>query len=160
MRMVPAVRLAQAEFARSVASMLSGEGAARYGGRWNHPGTRIVYLAETLSMAALEQLVHLRLRRALEGYRVLRLELPQASVFNLDPADLPKDWRAHGVCDATRTIGDSWVAARASLALRVPSTVIPAEHNILLNPAHPDMASVVLGEIEPIVFDARLESAN
>jgi len=36
-----------------------GEGAWRFGGRWNSRGTRTVYTSATLSLAALETLVHL-----------------------------------------------------------------------------------------------------
>lgn len=36
-----------------------GEGAYRFGGRWNTPGTRIMYTASTLPLALLEVLVHL-----------------------------------------------------------------------------------------------------
>src|SRR5450830_1170676 len=34
-----------------------GEGARRYGGRWNSPGAAVVYAAEHLSLACLEVLV-------------------------------------------------------------------------------------------------------
>ncbi len=37
----------------------SGEGARRYGGRWNHRGTAVVYVADSLSLAALELFVHI-----------------------------------------------------------------------------------------------------
>jgi RES domain-containing protein len=36
-----------------------GEGAWLFGGRWNSRGTRMVYTSITLSLAALETLVHL-----------------------------------------------------------------------------------------------------
>jgi RES domain-containing protein len=39
--------------------MLDGEGAKRYGGRWNEWGTAVVYLGGTLSLVALETFVHL-----------------------------------------------------------------------------------------------------
>jgi RES domain-containing protein len=44
----------------------------------------------------------------------------------------------------------------AALALRVPSAVIPAETNVLLNPRHPDMARVRVVSIETFAFDRRL----
>ena len=37
---------------------MDGEGAFLYGGRWNNPGARIVYLAETRALAAMEILTH------------------------------------------------------------------------------------------------------
>ncbi|MFM7805220.1 MAG: RES family NAD+ phosphorylase, partial [Verrucomicrobiota bacterium] len=36
-----------------------GEGAWRFGGRWNSRGTQVVYTSGTRSLAALETLVHL-----------------------------------------------------------------------------------------------------
>ena len=36
-----------------------GEGSRRFGGRWNHKGVAVVYLSDTLSLAALEQFIHL-----------------------------------------------------------------------------------------------------
>ena len=38
----------------------SGEGARRFGGRWNSPGVAVVYLSEHQSLAALEIFVHLQ----------------------------------------------------------------------------------------------------
>ena len=37
---------------------LDGEGARLYGGRWNSPGTAMVYAATHIALALLEQLVH------------------------------------------------------------------------------------------------------
>lgn len=44
----------------------------------------------------------------------------------------------------------------SSLALIVPSRVIPLERNVLLNPRHPAMAEVTVALTEPFVFDDRL----
>ena len=47
-------RIAKSEQAGSVEDMLSGEGAARYGGRWTPKGVPAVYCSENSSLAALE----------------------------------------------------------------------------------------------------------
>jgi len=44
----------------------------------------------------------------------------------------------------------------STLALSVPSRVIPLERNVLLNPRHPAMAEVKVALTEPFVFDDRL----
>ena len=41
------------------ATALIGEGARLNGGRWNSPGTTVVYTSGSLALAALENLVHL-----------------------------------------------------------------------------------------------------
>jgi len=37
---------------------LSGEGSRLYGGRWNHKGAAVIYTSESISLAAMEVLVH------------------------------------------------------------------------------------------------------
>lgn len=156
MSKIAAFRLADPAYARSPAQMLSGEGALLHGGRWNSPGTRVVYLAQSLSLAAFELLVHLQRSQALRHFRVLRVELPEDGVFDVDPTELPADWNAVTGSAGTRELGDAWVASLASVALRVPSIVIPGEYNYLLNPAHEDFAQVVYGEIQGFMYDPRI----
>jgi RES domain-containing protein len=36
----------------------SGDGARRYGGRWNSKGYRAIYMADSLALATLEIMVH------------------------------------------------------------------------------------------------------
>ena len=50
-------RVAKARHAHNPQTMLSGEGAREWGGRFNSPGVRAVYYASTLSLAALKILV-------------------------------------------------------------------------------------------------------
>ena len=66
--------------------MLSGEGAARYGGRWSPKGMRAVYCSENSSLAALEVLVNLARPSAFPGYRVLDLDAPDESIVAVPAA--------------------------------------------------------------------------
>ena len=43
--------------ARFAATAFSGEGARRYGGRWNPPGCEVVYTAQSPALALLELMV-------------------------------------------------------------------------------------------------------
>jgi RES domain-containing protein len=40
--------------------------------------------------------------------------------------------------------------------LYVPSAVVPGEHNVLINPSHPDMKQVKILDVEVYKFDKRL----
>ena len=126
---------------------LSGEGARKYGGRWNSPGRPVVYLAEHPALAALEVLVHLDLTASLlpDDYVLLRVELPDEPPGHV--AAVPDDPRA---------AGDRWLRDAATAVLRVPSVIIPTTTNILLNPLYTNAAATRITDKEPFVFDERL----
>ena len=50
----------------------------------------------------------------------------------------------------------SWLKSGRSAVLSMPSAVVPAERNYLLNPGHPDFARIVMGEPEALDTDFRL----
>ncbi len=143
--------------ARYAASALDGGGAKTFGGRWNSPGTAVLYASVSIALAALELLVHLGRGEVLSSYRLFTLTLPDQAALTLDDGALPADWRVDPAPKSTATIGDRWVAAGPSVALLIPSTVIPREQNILLNPGHPGFAAIADGAAdEPFGFDPRL----
>lgn len=134
----------------------SGEGARLFGGRWNTPGTALVYTSSSLSLAALETLVHADRGRFERDYVTFKLELPEALVLMLSDRDLPDDWRARPSSEGAQRIGNAWAAAQASVALSVPSVIVPSERNYLLNPLHPRFAELVIEPPAPFRFDERL----
>jgi len=142
--------------AKREATALSGEGAAKYPGRWNSAGRRVVYLGESRSLAALEALVHtedLSLLSAI-SWIVIPVEFDDALVS--EPGILPADWRSVPPVNATRQLGDTWIDGQLSVALRVPSVVTKGEFNYLLNPGHRDFVRVKMGAPEPFHFDKRI----
>lgn len=136
----------------------TGIGARLYGGRWNSPGTAVIYLAQSQALAALEMLVHLEAADALRHYQVCAVTFPETLVQRVDPATLPTTWRRDPPPRKLQRLGDAWVAAAGSAILQVPSAVVPAESNFLLNPAHPDFPRVTIARPQPFRFDRRLLS--
>jgi RES domain-containing protein len=134
----------------------SGGGARKYGGRWNSPGTAVVYTSETQSLAVLEMLVHLDGPYLLQEYVLIGVEIEESSLQDVDPSRLPSNWKTDPGPPALRKIGDEWVLAGSSVALRVPSILVPAERNVLLNPVHPDFLQVTIGKPVAFTVDPRL----
>ena len=132
----------------------SGEGARRFGGRWNSPGVAVVYLSEHQSLAALEIFVHIQPLAPREKFLAYLVEW-DASLME-EPKKLPADWRASPPGPATMQIGDEWVREGRSVVLAVPSAIVPAERNFLLNPAHPKFRQLRLHKPVEFAFDPRL----
>lgn len=150
--MPTAWRIVKRKYARDA---FIGEGSRIYGGRWNNPGTPLVYTSESQSLAALELLVHLESADLLFYYVAYEITFDTALVANLDSA-LSKGWDADPIPSKDRALGDSWARAGRSAILRVPSTLIHSEHNYILNPRHPKFAKIRIGKQAPFRVHPRL----
>ncbi len=82
------------------------------------------------------------------------LEIPDDLVTEL--GELPKGWNDFPYSEDARKAGDRWIQQSESVAMLVPSAVLPKERNILINPAHARFASIRIGDPEPGAFDKRL----
>ena len=136
----------------------SGDAARIRGGRWNSKGTRIVYTADYPAAAILEQLVQVSSVASLPIYNLFCVTLPETIVSVVESKTLPATWRDPGRDPAVQAIGDAWVAGRTSLALQVPSAIAPHHVSYLLNPAHPDFATLTIAPPERFALDPRLLS--
>lgn len=138
------------------ATAMSGEGARLFGGRWNRVGTPMVYCASALSLCALEILVHsATLPR---GFVAIRVEAPlDSTVERWDLASLPANWRDMPAPEGLAERGSEWARSGRTLLLEVPSTIVPHETNVLVNPLHPDARRLIIGAPQPFPFDSRLK---
>ena len=141
---------------RHSANAFDGEGARLFGGRWNSPGVAVVYVASSRSLAALEMAVHLDRSTLLSSFVLIPCEFDDRFVTSVPRDTLPIDWRRDPPPPRLAEIGDAWVGAAATAVLQVPSAVIEAETNYLLNPAHPDFGRIRVGAPEKFEFDSRL----
>lgn len=131
-----------------------GEGARLYGGRWNSRGTAVAYAAGSRSLALLEVLVHLGAPRLLRQYLLVPVAFEAIHVEEV--AELPASWRAYPAPRATQEIGDEWAKSVRTPVFRVPSVVVPAEWNYVVNPRHSAFADLEIGAPETLDVDARL----
>jgi len=140
------------------ASAMSGEGAASTGGRWNSKGVRVVYASETLALALLEIMANAR-RTIPPGKVFFTIDLPdQFKIELLHEEALPPRWTTAPAPRRLRELGDQWIREARTVALMVPSAIVPIERNVLLNPAHPDFVRLVIGTPRRIPVDQLLRS--
>ena len=142
---------------RLLTTAFDGEGARRYGGRWNTKGQPCIYLTSSISLGHLEIMVHLTDYHVLRQYAVLSLDLETKDIMALPDDTLPDDWRGYPAPLSTAAIGDEWLAGRESAILSVPSVIVPTERNYLLNPRHPEFTAIIETAREvAFSFDPRL----
>ncbi len=145
--------------ARYAEQAFDGEGARLYGGRWNSPGVRMVYASDSIALAALELLTQLNDATLLPKFVTIAADFDAKLGSDLERSKLPRDWRSHPAPPELQQLGDAWVKRGSSLALRVPSAVVPQQFNWLLNPEHAEFSRLAIGKPEPFEFDLRLLQA-
>lgn len=136
---------------RQVHATLDGLGAKKVGGRWNSPGRAVVYMAESVSLAVLENLVHMSRQDFPVGYVCVVAQLPDdLQVFD-------GEWNQSQLPETTDIeFGDAWLETAITAVFRVRSAVVPSEYNYLINPLHADFPRIVIEKARLFNFDARL----
>jgi RES domain-containing protein len=140
---------------------LSGDGARRYGGRWNHIGVAVVYTSQSLSLAVLEYLVNLPISDLPSDLVSIQINIPNdLPRAEITIKELPDNWRTYPSVEELRDIGTEWVRKASVPVLVVPSVVIPNELNYLVNPTHPLSDGIEIVSIDAFALDTRLYSAR
>jgi len=139
------------------ANDLTGTGAKISGGHWNNIGTPLIYSATNIALATIETVVYLRNDGMPFNRFLVRIDVPDnvwAARLVLDP--LPGGWDAVPSGMTSRATGDAWAVSGSSALLLVPSVCVPDEYNVLINPRHPDVASITATTIRRWIYDPRL----
>ncbi len=127
------------------ATDLSGAGAAKHPGRWNDYKEVVVYCAPTIAMAVLETAAHVDDSGLPLNRYLVEIDAPDATWKGreeVDVAKLPPTWDAIPAGRASMKFGSEWLASLRSPVLLVPSVIIPEERISLINPGHPDAATI------------------
>jgi RES domain-containing protein len=139
------------------ASVLNGEGAKLYGGRWNEIGTSAIYTSESRALAVLEYTVNINIDAIPRRLSITTIEVKGTTFTNKIP-NLPGDWRASPVPASTQGFGTRQLNAAKYSILVFPSAIIPEEFNYILNPLHPAGSFKVL-DVSDFIYDLRIKTA-
>jgi RES domain-containing protein len=141
------------------AADLSGTGAWLVGGRWNPVGTHVLYASENPALAVLEVLVHADVRDLPDKLFLVFIEVDDDSPLRtVAEADLPYDWRKPEHLELKR-MGAEWLADPTLIGFHAPSSVLPVQRNLILNPGHPQFQRFVkVVDVREIRPDARILS--
>ena len=141
-------RIARKEYIQD----LSGRGAELFGGRWNEKGIPALYTSSSLSLAALEILVHTDKSLPPVNMAYAKIYVPDEmysmKILRLKDDEVPVEY------------GTKWLKEKRGLMLKVPSVILPYEYdhefNLILNPLHEDYKKVFVAEVHDFSFDVRL----
>jgi len=147
-------RIGRTKFAKD----LSGEGARLNGGRWNHKLTACVYTSESRALALLEYTVNVNIDDIPRALSFTTIEIPDDNILQLSIADLPGNWTAAPSPTSTRQFGTAILKKGAYPVIKIPSAVIPAECNYLINPLHNDTLKCKVLDISDFVYDVRIKT--
>ncbi|QEC66415.1 RES domain-containing protein [Panacibacter ginsenosidivorans] len=134
---------------------ISGNGARLKGGRWNLPGTPVVYTSESISLGLLEVLANASTLEQLQLIQLIEIEIPDnIGIHEIAVGKLKKDWWKD--FEYTQWMGTTIMKSNAPLIIKCPSVVVEQENNFLLNPAHESFKKIKLKARNNFRFDERL----
>ena len=137
---------------------LTGEGARLFGGLWNHKLTACLYTAESRALAVLEYTVNVGIEDIPRSLSITTLDIPVDSIREVKIAELPGDWAVSPAPVSAKDFGIVLLQSAAHLVIKIPSAVIPAEFNYLINPAHKDISKVSIVEVKDFIYDLRIKT--
>ncbi|MBS1663807.1 MAG: RES family NAD+ phosphorylase [Bacteroidetes bacterium] len=137
---------------------LSGEGARLFGGRWNQKGVPCLYASESRALALLEYTVNVNQDDIPRALSIITLELPDTSIREVAVTELPGDWSQAPAPASAKAFGTRLLQAAEHLIIKLPSAVIPAEFNYLINPLHADINTIKITDLRDFVYDIRIKT--
>ena len=136
---------------------LFGIGAEKVGGRWNEIGTRAVFCSENISLALLEYYVHSENIAFLpKEILIAKIQFPDEFIIE-ELNELPERWNQYPYSSKTAEVFTDLAKDRNVFALRVPSTIVGLESNIILNPLYKEFGKVEVIEFIELPIDERLK---
>ncbi len=137
---------------------LSGNGAAKYPGRWNAFGQKVLYAAPSIALAVLETAAHIDDAGLPLNKFLVRFEVPDDLITNAKTVPvkaLPPAWSAVPAGMASVNFASKWYKSQESAILFVPSVIVPEENVAIINCEHKSANSIKARVIRPFEY-ARL----
>ena len=141
---------------KKYAAVLSGKGASRSENRWNSKGTEIIYSSESIALAMAEIAVHLTVATLPTDFVMLEIRIPDdLRIISVNEKSLPVGWNNFPHFVSTQKIGDNFITSNDFCVLKVPSAIVKADYNYLINPHHPDFLKIQIVNSYDFPLDKR-----
>ena len=131
---------------------LSGKGAELAGGRWNLKGLPAIYTSSSLALCICETLVHTDKDIPPVNMYFAEIEIPDEYISD--------EYFNQVSFEHSLNIGTNWIKEANSLAIKVPSALMPQayikDYNVIINPRHQDFSKIKILRTDEVLFDLRL----
>jgi RES domain-containing protein len=127
-------------------------------GRWNGPGRKVIYTAESIALAFLENMVRRQGVGFNHDFKIMVIDLPdELKTANVKVSELEEGWRDFRDYSRCQPIGNTWYDKGLFPVIKVPSAVLPEAFNYVLNTMHLDFSTIKLLQTTELVPDGRIE---
>lgn len=127
-------------------------------GRWNGNGRKVIYCAESIALAFLENMVRRQGVGFNDDFRTMILNIPDdLGIQTITSGHLPAGWRDITDYSKCQPIGNTWYDDGTHPLLKVPSAILPESFNLVINSLHPDFKKIKLVKITDLIPDERIE---
>ena len=127
-------------------------------GRWNGEGKKVIYCAESIALAFLENMVRRQGVGFNNDFKIMIIEISDhLKITTINVADLKDGWRDFKDYSICQPLGDKWYDEAKTPILKVPSAVLPESCNYVINTAHPDYKKIKLIGTTDLAPDQRIE---
>jgi len=132
--------------------------ASGVNGRWATAGRPVLYCAENIPLAFLENMVRRQGVGFNHDFKITCIEIPDdLLISSIAEYDLDPDWRDPYDYSHCQPFGNRWFDDLRMPVLKVPSAVMPESSNYVINTLHPDFKQIKLIAVTELIPDARIE---
>ena len=127
-------------------------------GRWNAEGKRVIYCAESIALAFLENMVRRQGVGFNDDFKIMIIEVPDhLKITSISTISLEEGWRNFKDFSKCQLWGNQWYDQSHSVLLKVPSAVLPEAFNYVINTTHQGYKEIKLVDTTDLVPDERIE---
>lgn len=127
-------------------------------GRWNGAGRKVIYTAESIPLAFLENMIRRKGVGFNDDFKTMIIDIPDdLAVADVNDAELEEGWRDFNDYSICQVIGNAWYDQGNVPVLKVPSAVLPDNFNYVINTTHRDYRKITLVDTVDLVPDERIE---
>ncbi len=127
-------------------------------GRWNREGNKVIYCAESITLAFLENMVRRQGIGFNHDFKIMFIDVPHfLEVSEINADELEEGWRDVRDYTKCQQAGNHWYEKGRVPIFKMPSAVLPQAYNYVINTMHPEYSKIRLIQITDLVPDERIE---